>query len=368
MRRQLIHFVCALFAPLVTASLAAAAEPLTLAGDSIKQTVTGATLALDTPLGMTVSIRFTADGLMSGEAKELATLLGAPKDRGRWWIARDQLCYKWFRWFEAEPRCLVVRQAGLRIFWERDDGENGTGTIVEPGQVQTLPQKTVVAVATSESKTTPQQIFPAPTHGSAEAPSKDAPSKDMTFITASATPLTVPNVAESAQPTLANRPRILNPDSEKLPISAREPTSLQVTNKSAVAAEIKPPKVAAPKAPAAKPETKEGTKKSKSPVQTAALEAKAGAPKASAPLNPKSAGDTILFRIVGVRDDDVLNVRTGPSEYHSAIAAISPKGRGIAITGGCLDEWCPIQHRSVKGWVNRYYLVMDGAQDVNARR
>ena len=352
----------------MTAHPAAAAEPLVLAGDAIKQTVTGATLALDTPLGTTVSIRFTADGLMSREAKELAALLGAPKDRGRWWVAQDQLCYKWFRWFESEPRCLVVRQAGLRIFWARDDGENGTGTIVEPGQTQTLPQKSVVAVAPNEAKTASPQPIQVPVRGAPEVVSKADASKVTTFVTASAAPTSVPKVDERAQPALASRPRILNPQSDKQPVIASEQTLPQATNKAADRADIKPPKISASKPTVLKPETTETNKKSQPPTKTAALNAKTVAQQTATPPKQKFSEEKILFRIVGVRHDDVLNVRIGPSEYHAAIGSISPKGRGIAIIGGCLDEWCPIQHRSMKGWVNRYYLVMDSSQDVNASR
>lgn len=361
MRRLPFHFLCVLCAPLVTSHTAAASEPLVLAGDAIKQTVTGATLALDTPLGTTVSIRFTADGLMSGEAKELAALLGAPKDRGRWWVAQDQLCYKWFRWFESEPRCLVVRQAGLRIFWARDDGENGTGTIVEPGQTQTLPQKSVVAVAPREAKTALQQPIHVPARVANEVISKDDTSKEIKFVTASAAPTSAPKVLDSEQPSLASRPRILNPQSDQLPVIASEPKPLQEKNEETDTAVIKPAKISAPK-------PTEARKKSQQSTKTASLNAKTVAPQIATPPKPKSSEDKILFRIVGVRHDDVLNVRTGPSEYHAAIGSISPKGRGIAIIGGCLDEWCPIQHRSMKGWVNRYYLVMDSSQDVNNSR
>jgi uncharacterized protein YraI len=53
----------------------------------------------------------------------------------------------------------------------------------------------------------------------------------------------------------------------------------------------------------------------------------------------------------------MLNVRKGPSEYHEAIGIISPRGRGVMITGNCVGEWCPIRHGFITGWVNRYYLV-----------
>ena len=83
---------------------------------------------------------------MSGDAKELASLLGASKDRGRWWVASDQLCYKWFRWFDAEPRCLAIRQEAKQLFWQRDDGESGTATIMEQGKPPPKP-KLQVAIA-----------------------------------------------------------------------------------------------------------------------------------------------------------------------------------------------------------------------------
>ena len=92
---------------------------------------------------------------MSGEAKDLAPMLGSATDRGRWWIADNQLCHKWFRWFDAEVHCLVIRQDGTRFFWQRDDGETGTATLVaqgdrgaEPG----LPVSTIAAVAEQPGK------------------------------------------------------------------------------------------------------------------------------------------------------------------------------------------------------------------------
>ena len=126
------RFVILLMSCFVAGPLSA--QQVQLTDDGIKTAVSGSMLELDTPLGTTVSIRFNRDGLMSGDAKELASLLGAATDRGRWWVASNQLCYKWFRWFDAETRCLVVSREAKRIFWQRDDGENGTATIVEEGQ------------------------------------------------------------------------------------------------------------------------------------------------------------------------------------------------------------------------------------------
>ena len=55
MRRTLIVLSCFAATPLV-------AEPVKLSSDAIKITIAGSRLELDTPLGMTVSVRFNRDG------------------------------------------------------------------------------------------------------------------------------------------------------------------------------------------------------------------------------------------------------------------------------------------------------------------
>jgi hypothetical protein len=65
------------------------------------------------------------------------------------------------------------------------------------------------------------------------------------------------------------------------------------------------------------------------------------------------------FRVVGIDDPDELNVRSGPSEYHDAVGAIPPQGRGIHIVGECYETWCPIRLNHLEGWVNRTYLTED---------
>lgn len=110
----------------------AAAEPVQLNGEAIKTTLPGSVLKLDTPLGMVVPIKFESNGLMTGDAGQLASYLGSQKDRGRYWLREDRICYKWFRWFSGEQHCLAIRRDGQRIFWQRDDGESGTATLEEP--------------------------------------------------------------------------------------------------------------------------------------------------------------------------------------------------------------------------------------------
>lgn len=120
-------------------------------GAAIKATVPGAVLKLDTPLGMVVPITFGGDGLMSGDAGALASYLGSPRDRGRYWIAEDRICYKWFRWFDAEQHCLAIEREGQKIIWKRDDGEAGTATLEE----RRKPAPSQVASAAAE---TPRQV------------------------------------------------------------------------------------------------------------------------------------------------------------------------------------------------------------------
>jgi hypothetical protein len=97
---------------------------------ALKLAVTGRTVHLDTPLGITVPITYHGNGLMSGKAGVLSYILGADNDRGRWWVENGKLCQKWFKWLDAQPNCMQVQQEGQRIFWRREDGVTGTATIV----------------------------------------------------------------------------------------------------------------------------------------------------------------------------------------------------------------------------------------------
>ena len=82
----------------------------------------------------------------------LQPFLGAAKDRGRWWIGEGKLCQKWFRWFEAKPRCVSVTRNGQRIRWQEAGGESGTATIVAEGpsrpQAPVTEQQQTIAAAT----------------------------------------------------------------------------------------------------------------------------------------------------------------------------------------------------------------------------
>jgi hypothetical protein len=123
MRQLIVAGIC------VLAAWSARAEPVPLGDDTLKPTLAGKTVRLDTPLGVSIPITYHGNGLMSGKAGVLEYFLGAEQDRGRWWVADGKLCQKWFKWLDAQPSCMRLKQAGSRIFWQRDDGMSGTATI-----------------------------------------------------------------------------------------------------------------------------------------------------------------------------------------------------------------------------------------------
>ncbi len=68
-----------------------------------------------------------------------------------------------------------------------------------------------------------------------------------------------------------------------------------------------------------------------------------------------------LYRVAFVRDDDVLNVRSGPGVDNPVVGELAYDAVGVMITGQGQavgpSLWVPIQHGGVSGWVNRYYLT-----------
>ena len=109
----------------------AMAEPVRMTGEDIKRAMPGALLEIDTPLRVSIPVKVGTDGLVSAEAGALGLTLGATKDRGRWWTDGDKLCMKWFRWFDAKPRCMTLLRDGNRVQWSEGSGESGTATITE---------------------------------------------------------------------------------------------------------------------------------------------------------------------------------------------------------------------------------------------
>jgi hypothetical protein len=319
----------------------AAAEPVRLDGDALKATVTGSVVEIDTPLGTTVPISFNSDGLMTGEAGELASLLGSPKDRGRWWIADNKLCAKWFRWFEAQPHCTTISLDGTRIFWQKDDGETGTATLVSQGNggAAKPPSQTVTASAGAQA-------------GKAQAVGGE-PIPPQKFVTANAAPEPPSPATVEVAPDTAPRPQT----------SAAAASSMYPVKENLLPTR----RIAQHKAPAQKPAQRPPVQAERL-VPAPAAEQKVAqassismrAPPPQKPIPPWA--QPLSFKVAGVQDYDVLYIRSGPSQDHNSVGMIPPTGRGIVITGRCRDDWCPIRHRNVSGWVNRYYLAQDLAR------
>src|SRR6476660_2584825 len=133
MLRHLVAMSWVLFAT------SAAAEPSALSGDAIRETFAGAIVEVDTPLGVKLPIQYFEDGRLSGEARGLAYILGAPTDTGKWWVSSsgDRLCHKWSKWFDGVLQCLRLSRDGSRILWRRDDGETGTAVVSTPSRLAT---------------------------------------------------------------------------------------------------------------------------------------------------------------------------------------------------------------------------------------
>lgn len=318
-----------------------------LGGSEIKDTFTGSLLALDTPVGTTIPIRFTGDGLMSGQAGSLASVLGAAQDRGRWWVTGDRLCYKWFRWFEAQSQCLTIRVKDERVFWRQDDGKRGTATIVErappsvavamrspvrpsDGVTAELPAKALVTGPVLKS---PPRLAVRPQTQTEDlaAVSGELSDRGLLFVGLGL------SRALQSQLRLAEAAAAV-PDLVPVPLKTKPQTAARVTPRPDQKA------VAEPNAP--RPDAQ---------PTTGAVPARSSRVPAAAALHPPS------FNVFGVDDGDVLNMRSGPSEEHPIVGMIPPDGSGVRLLGPCVDLWCQIQFGDARGWVNRYYLAENTA-------
>lgn len=111
-----------------TASGVVHAEVASLAGDALREVVSGKTVMLETPLGA-LPINYRSDGTMSGQARQLASYTGSERDSGTWWVSRDRLCQRWDKWLDGKSFCFTLRRDGRTVHWTRNDGTSGVATI-----------------------------------------------------------------------------------------------------------------------------------------------------------------------------------------------------------------------------------------------
>jgi hypothetical protein len=314
---------------LVIAALAAtAAQARELTGPQITSLVSGATVEIDAPTGAKIPVRYSQEGRISGEARELAWYLGSATDSGRWWISGDELCHKWLRWFNGEQQCMrIARDGGRAVRWTGKDGTTGTATITIPAtavaQATTLPSfGSGFARRYADPPAGEIQPPPARLDGPPPAPQRHA-----------AAPIEAPaRAAPDAKP---------DPEPVREPPAAAPPRAHVAPARTAVAALVPPAPRPAERADTA-PRTPESARTSSLPP------APTVAPMPSPP--PR-------FKVANVRADDVLNVRSGPSADHDIVGMLAPGSRGIAVTSPCQAQWCPVQRDGTAGWVNSAYLV-----------
>jgi uncharacterized protein YraI len=320
---------------------AAIAEPVRMTSDDIRRAMPGALLEIDTPLRISIPVKVGTDGLMSAEAGALGLTLGATKDRGRWWTADDKLCMKWFRWFDARERCMVLHREGNRVQWAEGSGESGTATITEA-------PKTVVASAPAKPKKEQKVVAAPPVQRIDDVAAAPAPVVDE------------PAVEKPERKPFATAALTSMLQAEK----ESEPARLGM-NEIESTPDIAPAVVPRDEVPVQRAESPPAAKK---PHQAKAPAATPPARKVARKEPPAAKAAVPTFRVSGVGYGDTLNVRKGPSEYHDAVGTIPSEGRGVKIIGACRDLWCPVRHGRTTGWVNRFYLAEESVQQTSARR
>jgi hypothetical protein len=107
------------------------AEPTTLAGDELRQAISGKTVFLNIS-GFELPIRYAPNGRMSGKMSTVAASFSrgdGAQDRGKWWVSGDQLCQQWTSWMDGKSYCYRLTREGSTVHWARNDGRSGTARI-----------------------------------------------------------------------------------------------------------------------------------------------------------------------------------------------------------------------------------------------
>src|SRR5680860_896362 len=113
------------------ATAALSAEPTELAGDELRQAITGKTGYLNVS-GFELPIRYSANGRMTGKMGTVAASFSrgdGSSDSGKWWVADNQLCQKWTSWMDSKQYCYKLTRKGAAVRWVRHDGRSGTARI-----------------------------------------------------------------------------------------------------------------------------------------------------------------------------------------------------------------------------------------------
>lgn len=297
-----------------------------LAAAEIRKLVAGNIVELDAPLGNKLPVEYTEDGRLSGEGRGLASHLGAPTDIGRWWVEANKLCHRWERWFNAETQCLELRKDGGRILWRSTGGHTGTATVVS--------KRTMIAQAARREIDAGSIHFTRPrapeTRATSQPPALRAPAP--------------PGVEFDTSPPVEPR---------KAPLEGRMSVGAQPLP------DAKPEVVPAPPAKSIQPPA---APQNVRPAPAARPTEPKPAPQSRSQPEPASP----VFKVANVGSTDVLNVRSGPSSDHDIVGSLAAATSGVHLTGPCQSRWCPIEHQSLTGWVNRAFLSSEEERPLNA--
>lgn len=74
------------------------------------------------------------------------------------------------------------------------------------------------------------------------------------------------------------------------------------------------------------------------------------------------------YAVVGVRMNDVLNVREFPTAEARVVDVIPPDARGIILTGERHGEWVFVRRDRAEGWVNSRFLAPEAPPVRRGRR
>jgi hypothetical protein len=282
---------------------AAYAETGPVKGETVKLLISGGTVELDTPIGAKLPLSFAPDGTVTGTSVVLAFYLGSTTDRGRWWISGNKLCTKFNRWFDREQSCLLIRPEGRKFGWTKDNGDTGTASIISNTK----------RLYGSASALTGGISAAAMVRNAEERAAASAAAEKQAQVAAQTVAMTVPQVQKpKPRPVVAMMTPAAKDDPQAwLPMSAV--------------------KIAA-----------------RPMVQNIAYTAPAKA--VAAPLT---------YKVARVTPSDVLNVRGGPNGDAAIVSSIPPDARGLAMSGICQADWCPVSYRQRHGWVNRQFLELE---------
>ena len=113
------------------AAAAVSAEPTKLAGDELRNAISGKTVYLNIS-GFELPIQYAPNGRMTGKMGTVAASFSrgdGAQDSGKWWVADDQLCQKWTSWMNGKQYCYKLTRQGATVRWVRNDGRSGTARI-----------------------------------------------------------------------------------------------------------------------------------------------------------------------------------------------------------------------------------------------